>query len=139
MTRSGLTCICQETNLHDYVIVIDQPLFSKARPRLTRSGHAYMPAAYKEAQSIMRHKIKQQWFHGPLEGPISLCIDVYGEGRGDADNIAGAFMDAAQGIVFVDDRVSVIPNLTINWQKASRNESIWYIGISGIDEPLILA
>ena len=139
MTPIGLTCIYQETSSHDYVIVIDQPLFSKARPRLTRSGHAYMPAAYKEAQSLMRRKISSQWFYGPLEGPISLSIDVYGEGRGDTDNIAGAFMDAAQGILFTDDRVSVIPSLTINWQKAARSESLWRIGISGINEPLILA
>lgn len=98
-----------------------------------------MPAAYKEAQSMMRRKIKNQWFYGPLEGPISLCIDVYGEGRGDTDNIAGAFMDAAQGILFTDDRVSVIPSLSINWQKAARSESLWRIGISGVNEPLILA
>jgi hypothetical protein len=86
----------------------------------------------------MRRKIKSQWFYGPLEGPISLCIDVHGEGRGDADNIAGAFMDAAQGIIFVDDRVSVIPSLAINWQKAARSESIWRIGISWTEVPVIL-
>lgn len=138
MTLNGLTCTYRETGLHDYIIVIDQPLFSKARPRLTRSGHAYMPADYKNAQSLMRSKIKSQWFYGPLEGPISLSMDIYGEGRGDADNIAGAFMDAAQGILFVDDRVSVIPRLTVNWQKAPKAESRWLIGLTGIDKPLIL-
>ena len=69
---------------------------------------------------------------------ISLSLDVYGEGRGDADNIAGAFMDAAQGILFVDDRVSIISRLTVKWQKAPKTESLWLAGLTGIDKPLIL-
>lgn len=113
----------------DYEIVIQQPLFSKARPRLTRTGHAYMPAPYKAAQAVMRKQIKQQWKQGPLEGPLSLCMYVSGEGRGDLDNIAGAFMDAAQGILFVDDRVSVIPELYISWTKATKLKSEWIIHI----------
>lgn len=129
MIPSGSNCIQQETGSPDYTLVIRQPLFSKARPRLTRSGHAYMPAAYKEAQAKMRRQLKEQWSEGPLEGPISLLIRVKGEGRGDTDNIAGAFMDVAQGIVFTDDRVSVIPRMAIEWQKASKADSEWIIEI----------
>jgi Holliday junction resolvase RusA-like endonuclease len=88
-----------------------------------------MPAPYKAAQSEMRRQIKEQWTKGPLEGPISVSIKAYGEGRGDTDNIAGAFLDAAQGIIFVDDRVSVIPRLSIEWEKASRAKSQWIIQI----------
>jgi Holliday junction resolvase RusA-like endonuclease len=91
-----------------------------------------MPPAYKLAQSEMRKQIRQQWDKGPLEGPISLVIKVKGEGRGDADNIAGAFMDAAQGIVWMDDRVSVIPKLSIEWEKAPKAESEWLIYIYDI-------
>ena len=129
MTQRVSRCIHQEIDSPNYILVIKQPLFSKARPRLTRSGHAYMPAAYKEAQGKMRRQIKEQWTEGPLEGPISLLLRVKGEGRGDTDNIAGAFMDAAQGIVFVDDRVNVIPRLAIEWQKASKADSEWVIEI----------
>ena len=129
MTQRVSRCIHQEIDSPNYILVIKQPLFSKARPRLTRSGHAYMPAAYKEAQGKMRKQIKEQWTEGPLEGPISLLLRVKGEGRGDTDNIAGAFMDAAQGIVFVDDRVNVIPRLAIEWQKASKADSEWVIEI----------
>lgn len=132
MTQNGSISICQETNLADYHLVIKRPLFSKARPRLTRTGHAFMPPAYKLAQSEMRKQIRQQWDKGPLEGPISLVIKVKGEGRGDADNIAGAFMDAAQGIVWMDDRVSVIPKLSIEWEKAPKAESEWLIYIYDI-------
>lgn len=120
----------------DYEIVIKQPLFSKARPRLTRSGHAYMPAPYKTAQAAMRKQIKEQWKQGPLEGPVSLIMHVKGEGRGDIDNIAGAFMDAAQGIVFLDDRVSVIPELHISWEKAKKVDSKWIIQIIHLEASL---
>jgi Holliday junction resolvase RusA-like endonuclease len=118
-----------ETDSPDYILIIKRPLFSKARPRLTRTGHAFMPPAYKLAQAEMRKQIRQQWKHGPLEGPISLALEVKGEGRGDTDNIAGAFMDAAQGILWLDDRVSVIPQLSISWQKASKADSEWIVRI----------
>jgi Holliday junction resolvase RusA-like endonuclease len=92
-----------------------------------------MPSSYKTAQAEMRKQIQQQWPHSPLDGPISLTIKVKGEGRGDTDNIAGAFMDTAQGILWLDDRVSVISKLYIEWQKASKADSEWLIYISHID------
>lgn len=113
----------------DYVLSIKQPLFSKARPRLTRSGHAYMPQPYKDSQSRMRTQLVEQWSNEPLEGPVALVIKAKGEGRGDADNIAGAFMDAAQGIVFTDDRVSNVPILIFSWEKASKSDSCWLVSI----------
>lgn len=88
-----------------------------------------MPPAYKEAQSQVREQLWQQWSEKPLQGPVALCMTVYGEGRGDTDNIAGAFMDSAQGIVFMDDRVSVIPELYIRYRKAKKAESKWVIHI----------
>lgn len=129
MTPNGSKCTQQAINLPDYVLTIKRPLFSKARPRLTRTGHAFMPPAYKLAQAEMRKQIKQQWTKGPLEGPISLSIMVKGEGRGDTDNIAGAFMDTAQGILWLDDRVTVIPELSISWTKAPKADSEWIIHI----------
>lgn len=129
MTPNGSKCTQQAINLPDYVLTIKRPLFSKARPRLTRTGHAFMPPAYKLAQAEMRKQIREQWTKGPLEGPISLSIMVKGEGRGDTDNIAGAFMDTAQGIIWLDDRVTVIPELSISWTKASKAESEWIIHI----------
>lgn len=129
MTKSWSICTDQVTSLPDYELIIKQPLFSKARPRLTRSGHAYMPPAYKAAQAEMRKQLKAQWKEGPLEGPVAISLVIYGEGRGDADNIAGAFLDAAQGIVLSDDRVSVVPKLSVEWHKASRAESKWVISI----------
>jgi Holliday junction resolvase RusA-like endonuclease len=120
----------------DYVLEVRMPLFSKARPRLTKTGHAYMPQAYRDAQAEMQRQIREQWPHEPLEGPIALYIRVYGEGRGDSDNISGAILDAAgpskgkPGILWEDDRVSVIPCLIFEWEKASKPESRWVIQIA---------
>lgn len=112
-----------------YYLEILMPLFSKARPRLTKSGHAYMPASYKNNISEMRSQIKKQWTIGLLETPVELNASLYGEARGDLDNIIGSFMDAATGIIFTDDRVLYISKLNVNWSQAKKNESKWLISI----------
>lgn len=117
------------SNEPDYVLTIKQPLFSKARPRMTRSGHTYMPDAYKQAQRWMRNQIKEQWSGEPLEGPLLLAVLTQGEGRGDSDNIQGAFMDAAVGIVFKDDRVKIIPTTIFDWTIAPKKRSSWEVMI----------
>ena len=130
--NSTLIGICQILSTEpDYVLTIKQPLFSKARPRMTRSGHTYMPDSYKQAQRIMRTQIEEQWSGEPLEGPLLLAVLTQGEGRGDSDNIQGAFMDAAVGIVFKDDRVKIIPTTIFDWSKAPKKESSWEILIWG--------
>jgi Holliday junction resolvase RusA-like endonuclease len=132
----------KETASPDYVLEVRMPLHSKARPRLTRSGHAYMAPAYKAAQEEMRRLLREQWPHEPLEGPLALELEVWGEGRGDADNIAGFIMDAAgphhgiPGVLWNDDRVSVISALSIRWHKAPKKDSRWLIHITLLDGPL---
>lgn len=117
------------------------PLFSKARPRLTKSGHAYMPAAYREAQAEMRRQLAEQWDGPPLAGPIALYLKVYGEGRGDADNIGGAILDAAgpskgqPGLLWEDDRVTVVPCLIVQWEKTPKAQSRWVLQIALLEAP----
>jgi Holliday junction resolvase RusA-like endonuclease len=120
----------------DYVIEVKMPLFSKARPRLTKSGHAYMPESYRLAQAEMRHQIREQWrLREPLMGPIALYVEMQGEARIDADNAVGALMDAAgpskkeAGVLWQDDRVSVIPLVIVDWKKAKKDDSLWRIHI----------
>ena len=126
----------------DFVLEVQMPLHSKARPRMTRSGHAYMAPAYKAAQEEMRRLLREQWPHEPLEGPLALELEVWGEGRGDADNIAGFLMDAAgphrgaPGVLWNDDRVSVISALSIRWHKAPKKDSRWVVRITLLDGPL---
>lgn len=99
-----------------------------------------MPEAYRLAQAEMQRQIREQWKNRPaLEGPIALYLKIYGEGRGDGDNIVGALLDAAgpskgvPGILWEDDRVSVIPVLVIDWEKASKTDSRWLVHILDLD------
>lgn len=92
-----------------------------------------MPQAYKEAQYAIKEQLRKQWTRPPLEGPLHLHLIVYGEGRGDTDNIAGALMDSAHNILFVDDRVTVIPVLSIEWHKAKKSDSKWIVQITHLD------
>lgn len=107
---------------------IHMPLFSKARPRVTARG-TFMPKEYKQKQAEMVRQIKEQWSGEPLEGPLRLEIYLKGEGRGDADNMIGALMDAANKLLWVDDRVSIIPQIQVHWEKAPKAESRWLIRI----------
>lgn len=120
----------------DHIIDVRMPLHSKARPRLTKSGHAYMAESYRLAQAEMRRQVREQWQpREPLLGPIALYIQAHGEGRSDSDNLAGFLMDAAgpskkeAGVLWQDDRVSVIPVLIIDWHKAKKEDSRWLIHI----------
>jgi Holliday junction resolvase RusA-like endonuclease len=128
--------IARVTNSPDYVLQVDMPLHSKARPRMTKTGHAYMAQSYRDAQAEMRKQLQSQWKEEPLKGPVALYIRVYGEGRGDSDNIAGFLMDAAgpskgqPGLIWEDDRVSVISTLIVEWEKAPKAESKWIIQIA---------
>ena len=128
--------IARVTNSPDYVLQVDMPLHSKARPRMTKTGHAYMAQDYRDAQAEMRRQLELQWPNEPLKGPIALYIRLYGEGRGDSDNLAGFLMDAAgpsknkPGLLWEDDRVSVISTLIVEWEKAKKADSKWIIQIA---------
>ena len=108
---------------------IRHPLFSKARPRVTRTGHAFMPASYRNNQKELLEKIKEQYDGPPIEGPLRVEVDLYGEGRGDIDNIIGALFDTANKVLWTDDRVSIIPELSVRWTKAKKEHSMWVIRI----------
>jgi len=107
---------------------VRMPLYSKARPRVTSRG-VFMPKAYREKQKEMKRQLKEQWDGEPLEGPIYLELVLKGEGRADADNIIGALMDAANGLLWTDDRVTIIPRISVSWEKAPKADSLWRITI----------
>jgi Holliday junction resolvase RusA-like endonuclease len=112
---------------------IYHPLFSKARPRVTSKG-TFMPVAYRKNQKELLEKVKEQYDGGPLEGPLRVEMELHGEGRADIDNIAGALMDTLNKVLWVDDRVSVIPELLVTWKKAPKALSKWIIRIIPLDE-----
>ena len=107
---------------------IELPLYSKARPRVTSRG-AFMPKAYRDKQKEMVRQIREQFTESPLEGPLRVEIEIRGEGRADGDNIIGALFDAANKVLWVDDRVTIIPELEVKWSKASKADSVWVVRI----------
>ena len=108
------------------------PLFSKARPRVTAKG-TFMPVAYKNNQKELLAKIKEQYAGPPLEGPLRVEMELYGEGRADIDNVVGAFFDTANKVLWVDDRISIIPELSVKWVKTKKEHSRWVVRIYAIE------
>lgn len=115
-----------------YTFKIYYPLFSKARPRLTKSGHAYMPAAYKTNQRNLRLKMIQSWPYQVLEKEVHLQLLLRGEGRGDLDNIAGAFMDCANGVLWPDDNCKIVSGLSVSWVASERVHSSWEVTLAEV-------
>lgn len=114
-------------------LTIYHQLFSKARPRVTKTGHAFMPKSYKNNQKELLAKIKEQYTGPPLEGPLHVEMELYGEGRGDIDNVVGAFFDTANKILWIDDRISVISELSVKWTKTKKEHSRWVVRIDVIE------
>lgn len=112
---------------------IFHPLFSKARPRVTSKG-TFMPKAYKDNQRELLAKVKEQYDGAPLEGPLRVEMELHGEGRADIDNIVGAFFDTVNKVLWVDDRVSIISELSVKWMKAKKEQSCWYVRVIPIGE-----
>lgn len=112
---------------------IFHPLFSKARPRVTKHG-TFMPAAYKKNQKELLAKVKEQYDGAPLEGPLRVEMELHGEGRADIDNVVGAFFDTVNGVLWTDDRISIIPELSVKWTKCKKDQSAWYVRVYEIGE-----
>jgi Holliday junction resolvase RusA-like endonuclease len=103
------------------------PLMSKARPRMPRGGgRPYMPKAYMDWKANVRAILAEWWTVAPLEKVNCLCLVFRGPARGDLDNMAGAVLDAGNGLIWQDDRVGVLPTLALRWTKTTTtNQSIY--------------
>ena len=115
---------------------IRHQLFSKARPRVTRHG-AYMPVAYRKNQKELLAKIKEQYDGPPLEGPLRIELELHGEGRADIDNVVGALFDTANKVLWTDDRVNIIPELSVRWSKCKKEDSMWVVRIIPLGEKML--
>lgn len=100
------------------------PLQPKERPRFTRAGHAYTDSGYREWTRGCRAILAEWWTIPPLgKGQIvSVHFTFRGPGLSDLDNLQGAVMDAGKGIVWTDDRVTVIQRTEANWVKSPRDQ-----------------
>src|SRR5262245_21972481 len=110
-------------------IIIDGPAVAKGRPRMTRQGIAYTPAATRkyEAYSRLAAMLAMDG-RSPISVPVMLTTvvelpipiswsakrraaaitgDIRPAGRPDLDNFLKAALDAITGIVVADDSLVV--------------------------------
>lgn len=99
----------------------------KARPRFTKSGHAYTPAKTRVYESIVKGEasIAMRW-KKQLTGAISLSVraffpipkyftrsirekalsgELYHQKKPDWDNVGKIISDALNGVVYADDAI----------------------------------
>lgn len=102
--------------------LLRMPLQPKERPRF--SGHAYKSSRYREWTQQCRAILAEWWTIPPLGTGeiIAVQFTFRGPGTSDLDNLQGAVMDAGKGIVWTDDRVTVLRRVEAEWEKAPKND-----------------
>ena len=96
--------------------LLDGGIVPKARPRGTPTGRHYLPQNYRDWKDAAIWELKQQHQGEPIAVPVQIEITLTGKHsrRGDADNIAGAILDAmVQAGILLDDNLTRIPSLSI--------------------------
>lgn len=96
-----------------------------------------MPVAYRKNQKELLAKIKEQYDGPPLEGPLRIELELHGEGRADIDNVVGALFDTANKVLWTDDRVNIIPELSVRWSKCKKEDSMWVVRIIPLGEKML--
>ena len=81
-------------------MLIAMPPMGKSRPRVTRSGHAFMPSKYVKWKKDFATRAVFAWRPWPkITGSFSIKITIgtkSGKMRSDLDNSAGSVLDALQ-------------------------------------------
>jgi Holliday junction resolvase RusA-like endonuclease len=98
------------------------PLQPKERPRF--SGHAYNSKKYQDWMKQCRAILGEWWTIPPLDKGQLLAVQFTfrGPGTSDLDNLCGAVMDAGKGILWVDDRVTILKRLEAEWEQAPKKK-----------------
>lgn len=115
-------------------IRLQVPLQPKDRPRAsTKDGvlRSHRNPKYVAWMKKARALLQKHWVGPLLTGKtlISVRMMFYGPGRSDLDNLVGAVLDAGTGIIWVDDRVTIVRYVEASWkQKPIKDQSI-YLGI----------
>lgn len=99
------------------------PLQPKERPRFGKR-RAYTSKRYRRWTQQCRAVLTEWWTAPPLgKGQVvAVHFTFRGPGTSDLDNLQGAVMDAGKGIVWTDDRVTVLRYIQAQWEKTPRND-----------------
>jgi crossover junction endodeoxyribonuclease RusA len=79
---------------------------AKARPRVTKTGHAYTPEHTRAAErAIVAQAQMAMDGDAPLDRPVGIAVDFYcaTKRRTDGDNMLKLVTDALNGVVYEDD------------------------------------
>ena len=101
---------------------------SKERPRFGK-GRAYMTGTYQKWKGNVNAYLSEWWTGEPLTRVKLVVVHFYGPSRGDLDNRVGSLLDAAKGVLFSDDSVTVIPALVLRHIKTPTKEARIYMMI----------
>lgn len=94
------------------------PPIPKARVRQARSGKLYTPPTTRRYEDEVRRSLHAQYEGAPWVGPVDVTLDLTTTSsvfsirasdhasavKADVDNLAKSLLDAAQGVLFVNDR-----------------------------------
>lgn len=112
--------------LEVYTLTLSGPVVPKARPRVTANG-TYMPDEYREWKQAAIASFESQYKGEALSGVVvSILLKGKHSRRGDADNIAGAILDAlVQAGVLKNDNLVHVRGLSValEWSKKVEPES----------------
>lgn len=125
-----------------------------ARPRVLRSGRAYMPSRTKKAQEAVSRAVSAvsggtmlfpegalevsilARFAYPASAPkkVRLGPPTWRTKRPDVENLAKTVLDGCNGVVWTDD--AQVCKLTIDKQNTSSQESEgFWVSINRLEEP----
>jgi crossover junction endodeoxyribonuclease RusA len=119
--KSGSTNIYTPTKEPIRIIIPGRPV-PKGRPRLGMRGkkaYVYTPPVTKKYEKLVGWVAKSVGCR-PVEGPVSVSLNVYARGKLDADNIAKSILDGLNGIAYEDD--DQVVELLVRKHKVKRKE-----------------
>lgn len=109
-------------------ITLHLPLQPKRAPVFnSRSKVAYKEHKYQAWLTEAKPLLKRFWPEPALQKDnlVGLQMIFRGPSYCDLDNLAGAVMDAGKGIIWADDRVTIIRRLEAAWERRPmRQQSI---------------
>jgi Holliday junction resolvase RusA-like endonuclease len=115
--------------LYTFDILLDPQV--KGRPRFTSSGHVYTPEKTRFYEQTLGQHLRIDFKRSIFTRPVTLYVDFYfampkykkvmaATPNGDLDNYLKAFKDAANTILYHDDRQVNLVIAAKNWATTAK-------------------